>query len=181
MVLRNSILFSTTVFAACGLGFAQTSAPSPVGAQPTIQQRIEQMMVTGPGAWTPEQLATMAKLRDAALSDPYALVELRHLTDNIGPRIAGSPQAQAAVEYVAAEMRALGAEVTLEKTTVPHWVRGEETAALTAWSGQAPGTKQKIVLTALGGSVATPPEGLTAPVIVVDNWRLLRALPEGAA
>jgi carboxypeptidase Q len=44
----------------------------------------------------------MERLRDAALKDPYALDELRHLTDNIGPRLSGSPQAQQAVEYVAA-------------------------------------------------------------------------------
>ena len=70
----------------------------------------------------------MARLRDGALKDPYALDQLRHLTDNIGPRISGSPQAQHAVEYVAAEMKALGAEVQLEKTMVPHWVRGVETS-----------------------------------------------------
>ena len=112
----------------------------------------------------------MERLRDAAMSDPYALNELRHLTDNIGPRLSGSPQAQQAVDYVAAEMRALGAEVTLEKATVPHWVRGVETAEVVSWPGQAPGTTQKIVLTALGGSVATPAEGLTAEVVVVDDW-----------
>ena len=138
------------------------------------------MLEGGKNAWTPEQIATMEKLRDAAMNDPYALNELRHLTDNIGPRLSGSPQAQQAVEYVAAEMRSLGAEVTLEKATVPHWVRGAETAELTAWHGQTPGTTQKIVLTALGGSVATPAEGITAPVVVVDNWQQLKALPEGA-
>ena len=47
-------------------------------------------------------------------------------------------------------------------------------------AGQTPGTTQKIVLTALGGSVATPPEGLTAEVVVVDNWQQLHALPPGA-
>ena len=36
------------------------------------------------------------------------------------------------------------------------------------------------MLTALGGSVATPPEGLTAEVVVVDNWSQLHALPAGA-
>jgi len=137
-------------------------------------------METGPGAWTPDQLATMAKLRDAAMNDPYALTELRHLTDNIGPRIAGSPQAQAAVDYVAGEMRALGAEVQLEKTTVPHWVRGEETGALVAWPDMTPGTTQKIVLTALGGSVATAPGGLTADVVVANSFDDLKALPPGA-
>ena len=105
--------------------FAQTPDPQ------SPQARIAQMLNESPGAWTPAQIANMERLRDAALNDPYALTELRHLTDNIGPRLAGSPQAQHAVEWVAEEMRALGATVTIEKTTVPHWVRGEETAELT--------------------------------------------------
>ena len=138
------------------------------------------MTAGGKNAWTPDQLATMQRLRDAAMKDHYALDELRHLTDNIGPRLSGSPQAQHAVEYVAAEMRSLGAEVTLEKATVPHWVRGAETAEVVSWAGQTPGTTQKVVLTALGGSVATPPEGITAEVVVVDNWQQLHALPAGA-
>ena len=156
---------------------------APAIPPPSMRDRILSRIMgdSGPGAWTPAQLANMAKLRDAALTDPYALTELRHLTDNIGPRISGSAQAQAAVEYVAAEMRALGAEVTLEKTSVPHWVRGAETGALVQWPGMAPGTTQKIVLTALGGSAATPADGLTAEVIVVNNWAELKALPANAA
>jgi hypothetical protein len=138
------------------------------------------IMGSGPGAWTPAQIANMGRLRDEAIADPYALNELRHLTDNIGPRISGSPQAQQAVEYVAAEMRALGAEVTLEKTSVPHWVRGVETAAVVDWKGMTPGTTQKVVLTALGGSVATPADGLTAEVVAVDNWAALKALDPAA-
>ena len=122
----------------------------------------------------------MARLRDAALKDPYALDQLRYLTDNIGPRMSGSPQAQRAVEYVAAEMRALGAEVQLEKTMVPHWVRGIESSELIAWPGQTPGTTQKIVLTTLGGSGATPAEGLQAEVLVVNSFEELRQLPTGA-
>jgi len=104
---------------------------NPAAPQPSMRDRImARILGNGTSAWTPAQLATMGKLRDAAIADPYALDELRHLTDNIGPRLSGSPQAQQAVEYVAAEMRALGAEVTLEKTSVPHWVRGAETGAL---------------------------------------------------
>jgi carboxypeptidase Q len=137
---------------------------------------MARVMGSGPSAWSAAQLVNMGRLRDAAIADPYALNELRHLTDNIGPRLSGSPQAQQAVEYVAGEMRALGAEVTLEKTSVPHWVRGVETGELTNWPGQTPGTTQKVVLTALGGSVATPAEGLTAEVVVVNNWAELKAL-----
>jgi len=67
----------------------------------------------------------MSQLRDAALADDYAFLELRHLSNNIGPRLSGSAQAAQAVAYVAAEMRVLGATVAREKTPVPHWVRGE--------------------------------------------------------
>ena len=132
------------------------------------------------GPFTPEQVAAMNRLRESAMADDYAVRELRHLTNNIGPRLAGSPDAQHAVEYVAAEMRALGAEVSLENTTVPHWVRGLETAELVSWPGCAPDTTQKIVLTALGGSVATPAEGLRAEVAVVNSFEELKALPESA-
>jgi hypothetical protein len=155
---------------------AQKSSPE----KSTILDRLNAATSDGKSAWTPEQVAAMNRIRDAAMTDPFALNELRHLTDNIGPRLSGSPQAQAAVDYVAAEMRALGASVTLEKAMVPHWVRGVETGELVTWPGQAPGTKQKIVLTALGPSVATPPDGLTAEVVVVDSWQQLRALPQGA-
>ena len=148
---------------------------------PAMQARMQHFLGGAPGAWTPEQIGTMNRIRDAAMADPYAYTELEHLTDNIGPRLSGSPQAQAAVEWVAGEMRALGATVTLEKTSVPHWVRGEETAALTAWPGASRGTTQKIVVTALGGSTATPKEGLTAPVVVVNSFAELKALPPDAA
>ncbi|HET6931162.1 MAG TPA: M20/M25/M40 family metallo-hydrolase [Candidatus Acidoferrum sp.] len=133
------------------------------------------------GAWTAEQIATMGRLRDAAMQDPYALTELRHLTDNIGPRLSGSAQAQQAVEYVAKEMRALGAEVQLEKTLVPHWVRGAETGELVSWPGQAGGTTQKIVLTALGGSGATPAEGIEAEVLIVNSFEDVNRLPPNVA
>ena len=115
-------------------------------------------------------------MQQAALASDYAYQITAHLTDNIGPRMAGSPQAQQAVEYVAAEMRKLGLEVTLEKCTVPHWVRGVETSELVEFPGQAPNTTQKIVLTALGGSVATGDSGLAADVVVVRSFDELASL-----
>jgi hypothetical protein len=169
------------VFATGGAVLAgQNAPPSNPSSVPSIMDRLNAMMAGGKSAWTPEQLSTMERLRDAAMKDPYALDELRHLTDNIGPRLSGSPQAQQAVDYVSGEMRALGAEVTLEKATVPHWLRGVEKGELISWPGQTPGTTQKVVLTALGGSVATPPEGLSAEVVVVDNWQQLHALAPNA-
>lgn len=146
----------------------------------SVFSSLQQVPVDVPRVWTPQQLATMARLRDEALSDPYAYDELAHLTNNIGPRLVGSPQAQGSVEWVAAQLRALGAKVTLEKTSVPHWVRGEEVASLTSWPGAIPGTQQKLVVTALGGSSATPSDGVIGEVIVVNNFDEFRALPPGS-
>jgi hypothetical protein len=126
--------------------------------------------------YSPQLLAELTQLQQAALKSDYAYRQLAHLTDSIGPRLSGSPQAEAAVQYVAEEMRRLGLEVKLEKLSVTHWVRGAETGALVAYPGQATGTTQKILLTALGGSVATPPEGLTAEVVVVNTFDELNAL-----
>ncbi len=189
MVLRPNFHFFCTLIldaafcASVALAQAPTATPqtSADAAQQGYLATLQRMIGGGTGAWTGSQISTMDKLRDTAMKDSYAYDELRHLTSNIGPRLSGSPQAALAVQWVAQQMRDLGAEVTIEKAKVPHWVRGVETAELTAWPGMAPGTTQKIVLTALGGSVATPAEGITAPVIVVDNWKQLHALPPGAA
>ncbi|MDQ2711952.1 MAG: M20/M25/M40 family metallo-hydrolase [Acidobacteriota bacterium] len=179
MPSKRSVLASVVFFSLCSLSLTQTQQSSPAPLTP--KDRIAAYLNTPAGAWSPEQLAVAERLRDAALTDNYAMVELGRLTDNIGPRLAGSPQAQKAVEYVAAEMRALGADVQLEKTTVPHWVRGAETGELITWPGQAPGTTQKIVLTALGSSVATPPEGLVANVLVANSFNDLKRLPQDSA
>ncbi len=118
----------------------------------------------------------LSAIKAAALNDDYAYRQLAHLTENIGPRPTGSPQARAAAEYVATELRKLGLEVVLQQVTVPHWVRGAETAALVEYPGMVPNTTQRIVLTALGSSTSTPADGLTADVVTVDTFEELQAL-----
>jgi carboxypeptidase Q len=129
-----------------------------------------------PGLYSPKLLKELKQIQEAALASDYAYRQVAHLSNNIGPRLSGSLQAQRAVEYVADEMRRLGLTVKLEKLMVPHWVRGVETGELVEFPGQAPQTTQKIVLTALGGSIATPATGLTAEVVVVNDYKELEAL-----
>jgi carboxypeptidase Q len=127
-------------------------------------------------AFSPELIHDLITIRDAALADDYAFRQVAHLTENIGPRPSGSAQAKQAAQYVAEELRKLGLEVRLEEVKVPHWVRGSETAELVEFPGQVPKTSQKIVVTALGGSTATPADGITAEVVVVRNFEELSAL-----
>src|SRR5436190_20050932 len=64
-----------------------------------------------PSPYSPQTLGELKKLQQAALASDYAYRQVAHLSNNIGPRLTGSAQAQKAVEYVAAELEALGLEV----------------------------------------------------------------------
>jgi carboxypeptidase Q len=130
-----------------------------------------------PVIFSPQTLAELKRLQQAALTSDYAYRQVAHLSNNIGPRLTGSAQAAKAVEYVASELKAIGCEVQLEKVMVSHWMRGEETAALVQFPGQAANTTQKIVLCALGDSVETPADGIEAEVIAVRNFDELKSLP----
>lgn len=153
--------------------FVALAAAAVVARQSRRGQRAQ-------ASFSTELTADLQRLRDAALDSKYAYQQVAHLTENIGPRLSGSPQAEHAVQYVADELRKLGLEVRLEKAMVPHWVRGLETGELTEYPGQAPGTKQKIVLTALGGSVATPEDGLTAQLVVANDFQQLASMGRDA-
>src|SRR5437016_12990290 len=114
-----------------------------------------------PVVFSAQTLADLKRLQQAALTSDYAYRQVAHLSNNIGPRLTGSAQAGKAVEYVASELKTIGCDVQLEKVMVPHWVRAEEAAALVQFPGMAQGTTQKIIVTALGASVATPSDGIT--------------------
>src|SRR5580692_1859033 len=87
---------------------------------------------------------TLAHIRDAAMSSDWAWRQLAKLTDEIGPRLSGSPQLTAAEIQVANTMRSLGAHVTLQAAKVPHWVRGEERAELIEYPGKPTGMSQTL-------------------------------------
>ena len=129
-----------------------------------------------PNLYSEKTLNQLKQIQQAALISDYAYKQTAYLSMNIGPRLSGSAQAQRAVEYVADEMKKLGLDVRLQKVIVPHWVRGEEKGELVEWEGMARGTTQKVVLTALGGSIATAPNGLTAEIVVVNDFDELEKL-----
>jgi carboxypeptidase Q len=151
----------------------------------------QQKPSTGPQQWaaipaeaesatrgfSPQLRNELAKLRDAAMADDYAYKQLEHLTDSIGPRPAGSPQADGAARYVADELRKLGLEVKLEPVPVPNFLRGSDSAELVEYPGQIEGAKQRIYITALFGNSPTPESGITGEVVVVHNFDELKALP----
>src|SRR5437764_1153040 len=161
----------------CLLWLSSVLYGSRIAAQPTPVATPNASPSARPALFSPQTLAELKQLQQAALKSDYAYRQIAHLANNIGPRLSGSAQAAKAVDYVASELKAIGCDVQLEKVMVPHWVRGEETAALVQFPGQASNTTQKVVLCALGGSVATPKNGIEAEVLVVKNFDELKSMP----
>ncbi len=157
--MNQKIFFYTALLILCfGSANAQQTTPTPL-------------------LYSEKTLDEMRQIQAFTLKSDYALTQTAYLTNNIGPRLTGSPQAERAVQYVAEQMRKLGLDVQLQELKVPHWVRGIEKGELVEYEGMANGTTQKIVLTALGGSIATPENGLTAEVVVVGSFEELEKLP----
>jgi Zn-dependent M28 family amino/carboxypeptidase len=114
-----------------------------------------------------------------ALADNRAYEMLHELTTTIGHRLSGSPQAARAVAWSKKTMERLAFDrVWLEPVMVPRWIRGnvEEATVL------ARGSRNAIPLniTALGGTLGTSNEGITAEVVEVRSFDELRALGKRA-
>ena len=103
---------------------------------------------------------------DEALSAGEAHENLRVLCKDIGHRLSGSPSADQAMAWGEALLKNYGAdEVRVMPVTVPSWTRGTVAEATGHVDGDAP---FPLHITALGGSIPTPNDGvLEAPLLVV--------------
>ena len=115
------------------------------------------------------------KIYDKALTEGRCYDWLYDLTTQIGGRLAGSPQAAAAVEYTRQMLDTLGLDsVYLQPCMVPHWVRGDKEVVRVVNSS----TMGSVDLPALslGNSIGTGDKGITAEVIEVQGLQDLEKL-----
>src|ERR1700759_3803020 len=112
----------------------------------------------------------LRKIYDEELVNGQCYSNLHYLCKNIGPRLSGSANAQKAVDWGKKLMESYGFDrVYLQEVMVPHWVRGEkEQAAIINGETRIPAP-----ICALGMSIATSKEGLTAEVIEVHSLKQL--------
>lgn len=114
-------------------------------------------------------------LRDAARTGNLSYRILESLTTEVGPRMAGSANDARAVAWAEAKFKELGFDkVWKEPVTFPVWKRGVETAEIVA------PFPQPMLVTALGGSVATPADGVSADVVSFPTLKELVAAPDDA-
>jgi carboxypeptidase Q len=105
------------------------------------------------------------RIIEAALADSAAWNRMAELTERFGHRFSGSQSLERAIDWILARMKEDGLEnVRGEPVMVPHWVRGRESAELVS------PRRQPLPMLGLGGSVGTPPAGITAEVLVVHSY-----------
>lgn len=120
-------------------------------------------------------IQTAEQLRDRALQSNIALDYVTQLTTRFGARPAGSHSEQAAAAWAADYLRAQGFKnVRIQEFPLVGWERGEDSAELL---GDNP---QRLVVAALGHSVATPAGGVTGEVVRFRTLEELQAVPDGA-
>lgn len=122
-------------------------------------------------AWADPQKA--AQLRDTALHDDTAWQVLELLTTEIGPRPAGSPAAARARDWGVAKLTALGfSDVHVEPFAKRAWLRDAEAGEIIS------PFPHRLALLGLGHGISTPPDGITAEVVVFDSLAALKAAPK---
>jgi carboxypeptidase Q len=110
------------------------------------------------------------RIIDAALKDSTAWNRLAEMTEKFGNRLSGTPALERTIDWIIAKMKEDGLQnVRGERVMVPVWVRGAESAQLVL------PREQNLPLLGLGGSIATPPGGITADVLVVSSFSDLTA------
>jgi carboxypeptidase Q len=114
---------------------------------------------------------TAKKIVRSALMENKGYELLRQLC-NFGPRLSGSENYEKAMDWAYGTMKEIGCDtVWLQPVMVPHWVRGDIEKATIRESKLFEDRELKIL--ALGGSVGTSSEGVTANVIEVNDFNEL--------
>mgnify|MGYP001793844006 CR=1 FL=1 len=154
-------LMRVSAFALCCLALAACGASS--AASPPAR--------SSPGALERAYAAPVAQLVEGAKAERHrGWPWLEELCVDIGHRISGSPGLVRAVDWTATRLgEVAGVRVTRQPVDVPHWLRGEESLTLLA------PVAEELAMLGLGGTVASPAEGLEGRVVVIDDLDELEA------
>ncbi|MFB0996714.1 MAG: M20/M25/M40 family metallo-hydrolase [Porticoccaceae bacterium] len=100
----------------------------------------------------------------------YQIIE--SLTTEVGQRLAGTEAEARARDWGVAKFKQLGFKnVRIEPFQVDHWERHSEHAEITS------PFPQKLMITALGGSIATDSAGIVGQVVRFENLQALKDAP----
>jgi len=111
---------------------------------------------------------TADQITKKALTEKTGYKLLQELCD-IGPRLSGSENSLRAIYWAEEKLKSFGVDkVWLQPVMVPHWERGSVETAVIVYDKNI--SEKSLNILSLGGSIATPENGITANVIEVKNF-----------
>ena len=132
-------LYATLSVAAHRTAGQQSATPAPARSEAEKQEYRKAME------------AADQKIADEVKAHSELVRNLEHLTTEIGPRLTGSPQMQAASQWTLQRFRDYGIDAHLETAQIAHaWTRGEDTAAIVS------PIRRDIPIRSFGWTKATP-------------------------
>ena len=120
-----------------------------------------------------ERTKQASKLIKTALAGTQGYDITESLTTEVGQRLAGTEAEARARDWAVKKFKDIGLEnVRVEPFTIPGWERGDESAYIVS------PYPQKLEITTLGYSVATPSNGVEAEVVYFSELDALQATNE---
>ena len=158
-----TVLASLLILSAC-TGVSDENAPQ------NQDSRVEATSVETAGVVLGERAAEAKSLIETALAGTQGYDITESLTTEVGQRLAGTEEEARARDWAVAKFKEIGLEnVRIEPFTIPGWERGQETASILS------PYPQDLVITSLGYSVATPPNGVEAEIAYFPDFESLKA------
>ncbi len=153
MLLTNKVKLVTQIALSCTLFSAFSFADSL-----SSQQKLE-----------------LEQLKSTVINSELSYQLIESLTTEVGPRLLGSEGDRKAVKWAVDKMKSLGFDkVWTEGITGTYWQRGEAQAKILA------PYPHNLVAIALGGSIGTGEQGLTAKVVHFNTLADLKAAPDNS-
>jgi carboxypeptidase Q len=141
-------------------------------------------MMVGFSAFSQKEDSVMIKrISDEILVNSKAYDNLRHLTKQIGGRLAGSAGMVKSENWGLQMMQESGADKAWkQECLVPHWVRGGQDQATASFPNETKGkvvtAKKSLDIVALGNSLGTGKNGVSADVVLINSFDELEAKKE---
>jgi len=155
--LRRRWLASISAVLLGGVLLAQTPKTAPQSSTSASQRSQEQR-----DSYRKAMEEADQKIADEVKAHSELMKNLEYLTTQIGPRLTGSPQMQAASDWTLKRFQEYGIDAHLETAEIDHgWTRGLETAEITS------PIQQRIGIHAFGWSKGTDGD-VSGQVIALD-------------
>ncbi len=162
-----SLLFSLFEF---NLAYGQNPSTKSSINFPTNEPNINNLLLSIESKTDSVQIR---KIYDEELVNGKSYSNLHSLCFDVGERLSGTDKAAKAVVWGLEKLKALGLDsVYTQEVMVPHWERGSKESAYIFLNHQ----KISVPVCALGGSIATPKEGIKAPIVEIQQFDELAKL-----